>query len=485
MNRSSIVRIGTAAMVLWLIGSLVLYPSQVNAQSFDFERLSQAIKPYTVVMKIKVEMSFGMQTNEQEQRLLGTMVSDDGVVLFDGTLLATEHQFSSMAGISIKTTPTSLEVTTMDGKKYKAEYIGVDRFTKLGFARITDAGATKFTSVKFVPGQTFRVGSWVSVFMLLPEFVSPPVASDIGMISGILDSPERFPLTVGFSNLQLGSVVFDERLSPVGVLGQLLDPTSANTDANGMIESLNQFDVPLLGIVTAERLQKMISSPPKKGEPDRAWLGITLQALTKDIGGFLNIGNSGGIIVNDVAKNSPADKAGMKIGDVIYQMNGQPIEVDMDEKVPMFQRRIAEMPAGTSVEFGVLRPHDQSVDTLKILAKLEAAPLTALNAPSFECKELEFKVRNMVFGDFAANNIDVGSLSGVVVSELKQGGLSDVGGLEIGDIVQRIGSTTVVSVDDVKGAVGQILTTKPREVIFFLWRNNKTMFVNVKTDWRK
>ncbi len=484
MTKSATVRV-TAAIMIALAVVLSLVPGTVRSQSFDFVRLSELVKPYTVIMKIKVELSFGMQTNQQEQRLLGTIVTEDGLVLFDGALLATEHQFSSMAGMSVKATPTSIEVTTMDGKKYNADYVGVDRFTKLGFARINDSTGVHFTPVKFAQNQQFKVGSWVSLFMLLPEFVNPPISSDIGMISATVDAPERFPLTVGFNNLQMASVIFDEKLAPVGVLGALLDPSSANTDANGMIESLNQFDVPLLGIVTAERLQKLILTPPKKGEVDRSWLGITLQALTKDIAGFLDVKSGGGIIVNEVQKNSPADKAGMKVGDVIYKMNGQQIDVDMDEKLPMFQRHIAELPAGTSVEFNVLRPHDKTVDSLKVITKLEAAPMSAGNAPSFESKELEFKVRNIVFSDYISNNLDVGSLKGVVVSELKQGGLADVGGLDLGDIVQRVGNTDVTNVDEIKAAMAQIITDKPREVIFFIWRNNKTMFVNVKTDWTK
>jgi serine protease Do len=485
MNRRSIPQafIGTLLFVALVLGFTTTGSAQ--PQNIDFGRLTELIKPYTVIVKLKVELSFGMQTSEQEQRLLGTIVTDDGMVLFDGALLATEHQFSSMAGMTVKATPTSIEIATLAGKKYKADFVGVDRFTKLAFAKITDGGPAKFSPVKFAPNQQFRVGSWVSLFMLLPDFVNPPVSADIGMISSLIETPEKFPLTVGFTNMQMASVVFDDHLAPVGVLGALLDPSSANTDAGGMIESLNQYEIPLLGIVTAERLQKIISTPPKKGEPDRSWLGITLQALTKDIAGFLNVKSGGGIIVNGITKDSPAEKAGLKKDDIIYEMNGQPINVDMEEKLPIFQRRIAEMSPGTPVEFSVLRPHDQQADTLKVIVTVEAAPMTAGNSPSYESKPLEFKVRNLVFSDFIGNNLEVGSLKGVVVSELKQGGLADVGGLELGDIVQRVGNATVTSIDELKTALTQIGNEKPREVIFFVWRNNKTMFVNVKTDWTK
>jgi len=454
-----------------------------RAQSFDFARLQTMVRDYTVVLKIKVEISFGMQTNEQEVRLLGTIVSSEGLVLFDGTPVSSE-QHGSMSGMSFRITPISIEVTTLSGRKYKAELIGVDRFTQLGFARITDGGATRFVPVQFSLNQQFKIGSWLAAYMLLPEFVTPPVAADVGMISSLIESPEKFPLTVGFGGLEMASVLYDERLTSVGVLGALMDPTSASSDAGGIITGAGEGDVQLLGVVTGERIQKLIASPPKKGEDERSWLGITLQALTKDIGEFLNVGARGGIIVTDVVKGSPAAKSGMIVGDVIHEINGQPLEVDMEEKVPIFQRRVAEMAPGTLVEFSVYRPHDQIVDTLRIVATLEKAPQTAANAPSYESKEFEFKVRSIVFSDYIQNNLEVGSLSGVVVSELRPSGLADVGGFELGDVIQRIGNTSVNSVDEAQAAMARIVADKPREVVFFVWRNNKTMFVNVKTDWK-
>ena len=206
--------------------------------------------------------------------------------------------------------------------------------------------------------------------------------------------------------------------------------------------------------------------------------------MTPDIAEFLHVNETGGIIVNDVVKESPAEKANLKVGDIIYEINGEEIEVDKEEEVPIFQRRISEMPTGTQVEFSVFRPNDNAVDTLKLLAKLESAPLTALNAPNYENKALEFTTRNIVFSDYMNRNLELNSLNGVVVSELKEGGLADIGGLQMGDIVQRIGSDVVTSVDEVRTAMDALEKQQPREVIFFVWRDNKTMFVNVKTDWK-
>jgi S1-C subfamily serine protease len=165
------------------------------------------------------------------------------------------------------------------------------------------------------------------------------------------------------------------------------------------------------------------------------------------------------------------------------EINGQPVEVNREERLALFQRRIAEMGPGTSVEFSVYRPNGDGNDTLNILAVLDSAPISPSEAPDLESEDLEFKVRNLVFADYARFNKNQDDFNGVVVSELQRGGLATLGGLEIGDVIQRIGNSPVSNVEDVGRILTQLRTEKPEEVIFFVWRNNKTMFVNVKTDW--
>ena len=177
------------------------------------------------------------------------------------------------------------------------------------------------------------------------------------------------------------------------------------------------------------------------------------------------------------------DKAGLKVSDMIVKINDQPVQVDRDELIPIFQRRISEMGAGTAVEFTILRPNEDKVDTLKLFTNLEQRPLGASDAEEYENKQLEFKIRNLVFSDYLFYNLDEDELSGVVVSEITMGGLSNIGGLLIGDVIQRINSNDVTSVEEVSEVMAKIEEEKPSEVIFFVWRQNKTLFVNVKTDW--
>jgi serine protease Do len=469
-------------MAAWPV--ILLLPTSITAQNFDFNRLEKIARDFTVIIEMKLEYSFGIHTSEEQQRYLGAIVTEDGLVMFNGAALSDGGSLSPFSGLMVKTTPVTIEITTLDGEKYTGKYVGADRFTKIGFVRIVTDEPKRFTPVRFRTDKQFRTGEWLTLYMLLPEFVNPPVTADVGMVSSIVESPEHFPLTVGFNSLQLTSVLFDENLQPVGVLGTLLDPSQADADISGMMESFGRASFPLLGVITGDRLLKLIADPPQRGEIDRGWLGITIQALTPEIAGFWGLDLPGGIIVNDIVANSPAQKAGLQVADIIAEVNSLPIEVDKDEKLPVFQRLIAELGPGAAVELTVLRRSGREFDTLTLGATLEKAPLAATEAPSYEIKPLEFKVRNLVFADFMFYDLDPETFEGVVVSELKQGGLAFIGGLRLGDVIQRIGNQPVASVDDVKSVMEELQQEKPREVIFFVWRDHKTLFVNVKTDWQ-
>ncbi len=67
--------------------------------------------------------------------------------------------------------------------------------------------------------------------------------------------------------------------------------------------------------------------------------------------------------------------------------------------------------------------------------------------------------------------------------EVESGGWAAVGEIMPGDIIQSIGGQKITSADDAKNALKEIAGKKPKEVVFFVWRYNKTSFVNVKTDW--
>jgi len=467
-----------------LLMTFLLAVGSLSAQNFDFDKIYSKADKYTVAVNVVIEVSFGTQTTDAENRGIGSIVSADGLVIFDGTPIDSEDPFSIMSGMQISAEPKSMEVVMMDGTRYTAEYIGIDRFTKIGFCRITPEEKTTFPFVEFKKRESFRVGEWLALYTLLPEYVTPQLGADVGLISANIVEPEEFVLTAGFNELEVTSVLYDSLGIPVGVLGDLENPALSGFDASSMMESFSSMEdfMPLLGVIDADRLNKLIADPPKKGKVDRGWMGIYLQALTSDIAEFWGVDAKGGIIINEVVKDSPADSAGMLTGDIIVELEGRPIDVDKEENLPVFQKKISELGAGASIEMSLLRRTDNGIDTLDVTFTLARAPISPAEAPEYEDTNFEIKIRDMVFADYNIFNLDP-DFKGVVVKEVEPGGWAAVGGVMPGDILQSIEGNTIETIDDAQNALKQIDELKPEEVVFFIWRDSKTMFVNIKTDW--
>jgi serine protease Do len=466
--------LGLVAVVIGLGGSLA------RAQSFDYELLEKESAEYTVIVELEVEISFGAHTTEQKDRYLGTIVTGDGLVVFDGADLLSDNALSAYSGFAVKTVPIGVEISGLDGTSYIAEYVGVDRYSRLAFARILIEDNEELPAIRLVETYDFKVGQWLTLYMLLPDFIQPSVAADVGMISTLIESPEQFPLTIGFGPLQLASVLFNEQSEAVGLLGMLVDPAEG-ADFNA--ETYAQYGMPMLGVITADRINKLIAEPPTKGEIERGWLGIRLQALTSDMAEYWNLEIEGGIIINEIIKNSPAETAQLQVGDIIFELNGELVEVDREENLSIFQRRISEMSPGEAIELSVLRPKGDELETHKAVVTLIRAPLEATDSPEYESESLEFTVRDLVFDDFMFFQRDPDEFRGVFVSGMEQGGLANVGGLKYGDVIQRIGMDEIAAVTDVEAVIERLEQERPSEVIFFVWRSSRTMFVNVKTDW--
>jgi serine protease Do len=468
--------------ILALAGVLIAIKSW--GLSFDFSKLDNKAREYTVAVNMTVEISLGMQSTETQDRIIGTVVSKDGLVIFDGTALDGESPFSMMSGMQIDTKPKSVEIVMMDGTKYPADYIGTDRYTHIGFCKINSDKKKEFKFVDFKKRDNFRVGEWLAVYLLMPEYIEPSLAADVGMVASLIKIPEDFALTVGFNDLEMTSVLYDSLGSPVGVLGEL-SGQGPGFESGQMMQSMSQSQqtLPLLGVIPPDKLEKLFANPPKKGEINRGWLGIYMQVLTSDLADYWGLNAKGGIIINEVAKDSPADSAGLKTGDIMIKIDGKEIGLNKEENMPIFQRQIAELGAGAKANFEILRRQDGKIDTLNLQAVLAAAPLSPSEAPQYKDTNFDLTLRNMVFADYNINNLDRRQFKGVVVKELESGGWAAVGEIMPGDIIQAIDGKKVTSVDDAKEVFSKIAEKKPKEVVFFIWRDNKTSFANIKTEW--
>jgi S1-C subfamily serine protease len=462
-----------------ITGLLVLAPGpDVCAATTSRQALYDKIDRVLVTVRYKAQMTYMGESEDIEGRVMGLSVGPDGLIIFDGTTLGTGAHFATDGtGMPRVGKPTSLTVTDWAGKTYEAEFIGVDQYSSIAFCRLPDSANNAIAPAVF-DQVDLSLGDKVLVFWMLPENFQPRFQVTEATVTTVLTQPEKYYL--------LGELPPDFIMAPVvSQDGKLLGVVTPVTSAAGGYDGYSgggTMSIPV-GIMPVEQLKKILAAPPMPGDFKQGWMGISLQALDPEIASFWNITVPGGIIVSDVIPRSPAEKAGLKMGDFIVALDGKPLEVKKDAALPVFQKMVSEQGAGAKLDMTVLRPSDEKVDTLSLTLVLDRAPVAAGDAPSYEDKNFDVTVRDLVFADYNSRNLDPDKIKGVMVDKLEAGGWADIGGLDPGDIVMKINDQTVVSVKEAKDVFSQLEKDKGREVVFMVWRNNKTQFVNVKTHW--
>jgi serine protease Do len=183
------------------------------------------------------------------------------------------------------------------------------------------------------------------------------------------------------------------------------------------------------------------------GGIERGYLGITLQALDRELADYLGVGEATGVLINHVVPDSPADRAGLATGDVITRFQTSEIEAEKDEDLGTFQRMVARAVPGTRAELAYLRAGQPASTQVEIgeQPKLEGAEVET---------EVGFHVQEITPHLARAHRLE--STAGAFVIFVADGSPASEAGLRIGDVIVRIEAADVSSLDDFQHAIAGV-----------------------------
>jgi len=446
-------------VMAWMI-SAVIGGSAAASPTAAFERTRTSV----VAISYFIETSFMSEVREVGGRDLGVVVGDN-MILLNGSVVT-----ASSTGAQ----PHGFRVRFVTGEERTATLVGRDEFVNVAFLRFEGTRPKGVTTLRFDTGSPPRVGESVFAVGLLPENLEPMARLVEGRVIANIERPKAFALTDLPAEIALGGPVFTTRGRVVGVLSELGDagPSFAASFAA-------EGDAGATGLILdGETLTKLVAEPPRTGQSRRAWLGITLQALEPDMAAYWNLDTASGIVVNSVVDGSPAAAAGLREGDIVLTVNGAPVPVSRDEHVPVFIEQIGSSAVGSRLRLGVFRDRER----LETTVDLTAAPKTRLDAEKYENTEFEISVRELVFQDQRAYDLDPG-FRGVVVTKVEEGGWAGVGGLSSGDLIQKVDDREIASPEDLKQVLEDATKQKRRKLVFFVQRSGRTQFVTVQPNW--
>jgi serine protease Do len=214
-------------------------------------------------------------------------------------------------------------------------------------------------------------------------------------------------------------------------------------------------------------------------EIKKAWLDVATQVLTSQMAEQMGIAGRKGVRLTDVYKGGKAAASGLKVGDIVVAVDGDPVMASNPEDSEVFPSMIRQCAIGATVELTVLRNGKDE----KVKVELVRAPLLGREMKKYRSDTFDLTVRDVAFLDKTENKWD-DSLRGVYVDDVKPGGWAAVGNLATGDVVLEVSKIKTENVAAFENTMKRIENERPESVVFHVIRGIHHVFVEVEPDWQ-
>lgn len=216
----------------------------------------------------------------------------------------------------------------------------------------------------------------------------------------------------------------------------------------------------------------------KPQRPAKGWFGASTQVLTHDIAEALGLDGRKGVRVTQVLPGSPAEKGGVKAGDVLLKLDGQVIAANTPSDQELFGNLIRQYKPGTDAEFEGMR----GAEPLKFTVTLGTTPKSAADLAEFKDELFEFSARDMTLNDRVGDRMKA-EQGGVKISNVKPAGWAALAGLGAGDVLLAMDSKPLDSVADLKSVMKSVYERKPARVKAFIKRGIYTGYLEFEPKW--
>ncbi|MBI2152191.1 MAG: DegQ family serine endoprotease [Candidatus Rokubacteria bacterium] len=349
--------------------------------------------------------------------------SGSGVIVDPrGYILTNNHVIENAADIQVRLS---------DQRKFPATLVGRDPKTDLAVLKIEAPGPLPVAELG--DSDRLKIGQWAIA-------IGNPFGLDRTVTLGIVSATGRMRLGVSqFENF----IQTDASINPGNSGGPLLNLDGKVVGINTAIVATGQgigFSIPIN--MAKEVMAQLIN----QGRVVRGWLGIVIQDLSDELAGGFGVAPRSGVLVADVMKDSPAEAAGLRAGDVIVEFGGR-----ATPEVPELQRRVAATPPGQPIPLTILREKKQERLTVK-LGEMPGEETLVATAPTREA----WGLRVAMLTPELAQRYDLTAREGVVVMEVAPGGPADRAGIRQGDAILEVNRRPVRTLEAFQQALAKV-----------------------------
>ncbi len=388
------------------------------------------------------EKFFGPLPKEFKEKSLGSGF----IISKDGYIITNNHVIEKASEIKVK---------TFDGKTYNARVVGKD--PKIDIALLKIDTKDELTPLPLGDSSKVKVGEWVMAIgnpFGLSETVTVGIVSATGRIIG-MGPYDNFIQT-------------DASINPGNSGGPLINMAGEVIGVNTAIVARGQgigFAIPI------NMVKAVLPQLKERGTVIRGWLGVYIQEVTPELAKVFKLGKPMGALVSKVVKGSPADKAGIRSGDIIIEFDGKKIKEMHD-----LPRIVAMTPPGKIVKVKVLRNGKERVFTVKV-GEMKERTLSELHPTA--SKVLGLELENIT--PQLREELGLRTTKGVIVTYVKPGSPADEAGIIRGDIILEANRRVVEDVNDFERAFEE--ADRGDKNMLLLVKRSKSIFYTV-ISWR-
>jgi len=384
-----------------------------------------------------------------QERMPNSPGSGSGLIVdADGHIVTNNHVIGDA---------TEIEVRLSDKSTLIGQVIGKDPDTDLAVIKVTPEHPLAYA--KFGDSSLVRVGQWVLA-------VGNPFGLDrtvtLGVVSGI-----------GRENINLSRyenfIQTDASINPGNSGGPLFN---LHGEVIGINTAIINFAQGIGFAIPSNMAKQVIQQLLAKGRVVRGWLGVGIQPLTPELARKFGVREGEGVLVNEVFEKDPAASAGIKPGDIITKIDGNPVDTPN-----RLSRLVAGLVPGATAKVEVVRDQVRLTLDVGLTERRDSAVVASLPQLRTEVR-LGLDVQDLTAG--LAEKFKLRESKGVLITKVESGSLAQSEGLREGDLIKEVNRAEVGTVGEFSTAISKV--RRGETVLLRVLRENRAFYVVLKSS---
>ncbi|MBN1292263.1 MAG: DegQ family serine endoprotease [Candidatus Latescibacteria bacterium] len=385
------------------------------------------------------------EPSEQRQQSLGSgvIVSKDGIILTNNHVIQDAEE---------------IKVVLHDEREFEAEILGTDPESDLAVVKLK-GDVKDLQPLTFGNSDVLRLGEYVLA-------IGNPFGLSHTVTMGIVSAKGRNH--VGLVDYE-DFIQTDAAINPgnsggalINLQGELVGINTAIASQSGGYQGVG-FAIP------SNMAKTVMDNLIDHGKIVRGWLGVGIQEITQDIADAMNLSSRKGILVSDVFEDGPAEKAGLKSGDIITRVENEEID-----SVDQLRNKIAFIGPDTKVTVTILRDGKEKDISVKLAERTDEVRQAALTRQKSENSDSLDGLTVSQLNDTIKNQFKIPEEIdyGVVILQVESGSKASQAGLMPGDVIREINNKTIDSIDLFRNEY----KNSKKAVLLYVYRNGGHFF---------